>query len=166
MLLFKPYYRYLSIVVNDSILKEASIEYDMQEYHSWKNDDSVSVYLYEDSMPKMLIKTDSDNLLICRFNEDDYYYNSSAKILYINKNNEPRDILYSVVSDSRVPFTARDWQQLFYDNLVTKDEVESKQKEINELKDQLEQYKMRFGELVSSTTLEEEPVQKLSLIHI
>ncbi|RGL16264.1 sacsin N-terminal ATP-binding-like domain-containing protein [Bacteroides uniformis] len=160
MLLFKPYYRYLSIVVNDSILKEASIEYDMQEYHSWKNDDSVSVYLYEDSMPKMLIKTDSDNLLICRFNEDDYYYNSSAKILYINKNNEPRDILYSVVSDSRVPFTARDWQQLFYDNLVTKDEVESKQKEINELKDQLEQYKMRFGELVSSTTLEEEPVQK------
>ena len=163
MLMFKPYYRYLSIVVDTEVLEKEASEYDLPEYLSRKNDINISVYKTSQRIPKVLIQTNKENLIICRFNEGDYYYNPSSKILYINENCEIRDILYTVVSDNSIPFNAGDWQQLYYHNLVTKEIVENKQKEIDELKEKLDQYIKKFGKLsVSSSSEKQEETQKNS----
>ena len=79
-------------------------------------------------MPKRLIKTNDNNLLLCAFNDGDYYYDASTRKLYISEGCEPQDILYSIVSESSIPFKSQDLQQLIYDNLVYKTENEKKDK--------------------------------------
>lgn len=98
-------------------------------------------------MPYQLKKTNDNDLLICSFERDDCYYDKSTKTLYINKSSEVRDTLYTLVSNTSVPFTAEDWQQLYYENLVSKAEVESREQEIAELKNELEEYKKLYGSL-------------------
>ena len=141
------YDRHLSVNVDLTMLQEKSIEYDLHEYCLWKNDNTISVFIYEGKMPKRLIKTNDNNLLLCAFNDGDYYYDASTRKLYISEGCEPQDILYSIVSESSIPFKSQDWQQLFYDNLVSKTEIEKKDKEIDELKSKLQKYIERYGNL-------------------
>lgn len=143
-----PFKKDMSITIDNHVLLSNSVEYKLKEYEAWKNDNNyISIYMYEQEMPNSIIKTNLDNLLLCTFNEGDYFYYSPSKILFINKKCEVRDILYSITSVKDIPFDASDWQQLFYDNLVTKDEVEIKQKEIDTLKKELGQYRLKYGEL-------------------
>lgn len=144
---FVAYDRHLSVNVDLTMLQEKSIEYDLHEYCLWKNDNTISVFIYEGKMPKRLIKTNDNNLLLCAFNDGDYYYDASTRKLYISEGCEPQDILYSIVSESSIPFKSQDWQQLFYDNLVSKTEIEKKDKEIDELKSKLQKYIERYGNL-------------------
>lgn len=65
---FVAYDRYLSAIVDLSMLQEKSIEYDLHEYYLWKNDNTISVFIYKGKMPKLLIKTNDNNLLLCTFN--------------------------------------------------------------------------------------------------
>lgn len=130
-----------------SKLSQNSIEYDLPEYLAWKDTSSFTIFLHEGKMPYQLLKKDDGNLLICSYNIDDYHYDTINKTLYINKNCEIRDILYSVVSNSSIPFSAKDWQQLYYYNLVAKNEVETRDQEIEQLKRELQEYKNAFGEL-------------------
>lgn len=92
---FVAYDRYLSAIVDLSMLQEKSIEYDLHEYYLWKNDNTISVFIYKGKMPKLLIKTNDNNLLLCTFEDGDYYYDASTRKLYISAGCEPRDILYS-----------------------------------------------------------------------
>lgn len=151
LLQFAQTNKLLSIVTDISLLEQNSKEYDLQEYSVWKGDNTIKIYIYEGVIPKRLVKTNDNNLLLCTFNEGDYYFDSSQKILYISKKCEPRDLLYNIVSVSNIPFKSEDWQQLFYDNLVAKEVVENKQKEIDELKDKLDLYVQKYGELKLST---------------
>ena len=64
---FVAYDRYLSAIVDLSMLQEKSIEYDLHEYYLWKNDNTISVFIYKGKMPKLLIKTNDNNLLLCTF---------------------------------------------------------------------------------------------------
>ena len=144
---FVGYNRYLSVDVDLSILQEESTEYDLHEYCIWKKGNTISVFVYKGKMPKCLIKTNDNNLLLCTFNDGDYYYDASTRKLYISNDSEPRDILYNIVSENSIPFKAEDWQQLFYDNLVSKTEIEKKDKEIDELKSKLQKYIERYGNL-------------------
>lgn len=144
---FVAYDRHLSVNVDLTMLQEKSIEYDLHEYCLWKNDNTISVFIYEGKMPKRLIKTNDNNLLLCAFNDGDYYYDASTRKLYISEGCEPQDILYSIVSESSIPFKSQDWQQLFYDNLVSKTEIEKKDKEIDELKSKLQKYIEKYGNL-------------------
>ena len=98
----------------------------MPEYENWKQASSITVFLYDGQMPYQLKKTNDNDLLICSFVRDDYYYDNGTRTLYLNKLCEVRDTLYSLVSDKSIPFSAEDWQQLYYDNLVSKSEVESR----------------------------------------
>ena len=144
---FVGYNRYLSVDVDLSILQKESTEYDLHEYCIWKKGNTISVFVYKGKMPKCLIKTNDNNLLLCTFNDGDYYYDASTRKLYISNDSEPRDILYNIVSENSIPFKAEDWQQLFYDNLVSKTEIEKKDKEIDELKSKLQKYIERYGNL-------------------
>lgn len=151
MLIFEPYSRYLISKFDIDILSSSSSEYNLPEYLSWKTDDKISIRLYAKEMPKQLVYSSENNLLVCKYDQGKYHYEYSNKTLYINSQCEVRDILYSLVSDKQVPFEAIDWQKLYYDNLVSKSEVESKNKEIQDLKDELKKYKQRFGFLKENT---------------
>ena len=157
---FVGYNRYLSVDVDLSILQEESTEYDLHEYCIWKKGNTISVFVYKGKMPKCLIKTNDNNLLLCTFNDGDYYYDASTRKLYISNDSEPRDILYNIVSENSIPFKAEDWQQLFYDNLVSKTEIEKKDKEIDELKSKLQKYIERYGNL-RDTALSKDEVRSL-----
>ena len=132
------------------MLQEKSIEYDLHEYYLWKNDNTISVFIYKGKMPKLLIKTNDNNLLLCAFEDGDYYYDASTRKLYISAGCEPQDILYSIVSESSIPFKSEDWQQLFYDNLVSKTEIEKKDKEIDKLRSTLQKYIDKYGNLIDT----------------
>lgn len=147
MLMFEQYSRYVISQYDIDLLKSSSSEYNLPEYLSWKTDDKISICLYEKEMPQKLVYTSENNLLICKYDAGNYHYEYSNKALYINSQCEVRDILYSLVSDKQMPFEAIDWQKLYYDNLVSKSEVESKNNEIQDLKDELERYRQRFGSL-------------------
>ena len=86
------YDRHLSVNVDLTMLQEKSIEYDLHEYCLWKNDNTISVFIYEGKMPKRLIKTNDNNLLLCAFNDGDYYYDASTRKLYISEGCEPQDL--------------------------------------------------------------------------
>lgn len=139
--------RYVNSHVDLQKLSTNSYEYSLHEYNIWKSEESLKVYLFPGKIPYNLLKTNEDNLLLCSYEKGDYYYDSLSRVLYINADCEPRDILYSIVSSRVIPFTSEDWQTLFYDNLVTKEEVEIKQKEIDELKDKLNLYIQKYGDL-------------------
>lgn len=147
MLMFEQYNRYVTSQYDIDLLKSFSSEYNLPEYLSWKTDDKISICLYKQEMPKKLVYTSKNNLLVCKYDAGNYYYEPLNKVLYINDQCEVRDVLYSLVSDKQIPFEATDWQKLYYDNLVSKSEVENKDKEIQHLKDEPERYRRRFGSL-------------------
>ena len=142
-----PYSKYLVISIDKEKLSANSIEYSLPEYVNWKQTSALTVFMYDGLMPYQLKKTNDNDLLICTFERDNFYYDSGTKKLYINKSSEVRDTLYAIVSNTSIPFTAEDWQQLYYDDLVSKSEVESREQEIKELKNELEEYKKLFGKL-------------------
>lgn len=131
--------KYLFKQIDIGLLKECSYEYDLDEYKQWKKDDTIKIYLCSRRIPNKLVKTNDDNLLLCKFDEGDYYY-SSSRILYIYKECVIQDVLYNVISDNSIPFKSTDWQQLFYDNLVSIKEIEKKDAEIENLKKKLQKY--------------------------
>lgn len=147
MLALEPYSKYLVISIDEEKLSANSYEYSLPEYANWKQTSALAVFMYDGLMPYQLKKTNDNDLLICTFERDNYYYDSGTKKLYVNKSSEVRDTLYAIVSNTSIPFTAEDWQQLYYDNLVSKSEVESREQEIKELKNELKEYKKLFGNL-------------------
>ena len=147
MLALAQYSRYMVVRIDEEQLSKNSVEYSLPEYLNWKQAHFISIFLYGSSMPYQLRKSNDNDLLICSFEQNNHWYDSSTKKLYVNKSCEIRDTLYSLVSDNSVPFSADDWQQLFYDNLVSKIEVENREHEINELKNELEEYKKLYGNL-------------------
>lgn len=151
MLALEAYSKYLVVFIDKDKLSANSVEYTLPEYENWKQASSITVFLYDGQMPYQLKKTNDNDLLICSFDRDDYYYDNGTRTLYVNKLCEVRDTLYSLVSDKSIPFSSEDWQQLYYDNLVSKSEVESREQEIEVLKSELEEYKRRYGTLPPKT---------------
>ena len=147
MLTLEPNSKYLTIHVDKEKLSINSVEYSLPEYLNWKQTDSISIYIYDGLMPCQLRQTNDNESLICSFERGDYYYDNNTKTLYVNKSSEVRDTLYALVSNMTIPFTAEDWQQLYYDNLVSKSEVESREQKIEELKNELKEYKKLYGSL-------------------
>ena len=145
MLAIEPYSKKLSIFVDIAKLTIGATEYELPDYQNWKLSSNLRIFIYTRQIPYQLLKTDENNLLVCSFEKNDYYFDSQSKILYINKTCEIRDILYSIVSDSSIPFTSGDWQQLYYDNLVSKEEIENREKEIEKLRNELQEYIDRYG---------------------
>lgn len=125
-------------------LKEISVEYNLSEYLNWKGDSAINIYLFSGMIPKKLIYL---NNVLCFYSQEHSYYDWSQKTLYISKDVEVRDVLYNAISNNSIPFTSSDWSKLYYDNLVSKDEVESRDLQIESLKRELQEYIDKFGKL-------------------
>lgn len=125
-------------------LKKISEEYNLAEYLNWKSESTIKIYVFSGMIPKKLIYL---NNILCLYNQEHNYYDRNQKILYISKEIEVRDVLYNAISNNSIPFTSSDWSKLYYDNLVLKDEVESRDVEIENLKRELQEYIDKFGKL-------------------
>ena len=125
-------------------LKKISEEYNLAEYLNWKSESTIKIYVFSGMIPKKLIYL---NNILCLYSQEHSYYDWAQKILYISKDIEVRDVLYNVISNNSIPFTSSDWSKLYYDNLVSKDEVESRDMEIVNLKRELQEYIDKFGKL-------------------
>ena len=125
-------------------LKDISEEYNLPEYLNWKSDSTISIFVFSGMIPKKLIY---QNRTLCFYTQDLSYYDWSQKIFYISKDIAVRDVLYSAISNSSIPFTSSDWSKLYYDNLVSKNEVESRDMEIENLRKELQEYIDKFGKL-------------------
>lgn len=147
MRLFQQHSQNIISKIDIEVLVSSSTEYKLPEYLSWKTNDMISIFLYKKEMPRKLIFTKENDLLLCKYVEGNYYYEPSNKTLYINSEFEIKDILFSVITDEQIPFNTNDWHILYYDNLVSKSEVESKNKQILDLKIELEKYKIMVNSL-------------------
>lgn len=136
--------RNISSQINLDKLKEYSKEYQLPEYEAWKNDSTIKVFVFSGMVPKKLVY---QNIILSDFYQDHQYYDHFSKSLYISEEVEVRDVLYQAISNNSIPFSSSDWSKLFYDNLVSKEEVESRDQEIEKLKRELQKYKDAFGEL-------------------
>ena len=116
----------------------------MPEYEAWKNDSTIKVFVFSGMVPKKLVY---QNNILSDFYQDYQYYDQYSKSLYISEEVEVRDVLYQAISNNSIPFSSSDWSKLFSDNLVSKEEVESRDQEIEQLKRELQEYKDTFGEL-------------------
>lgn len=125
-------------------LKDISEEYNLAEYQNWKNESTIKIFVFSGMIPKKLIYL---NNILCLYSQEYSYYDWAQKILYISKDIEVRDVLYNAISNNSIPFTSSDWSKLYYDNLVSKDEVESRDMEIENLKRELQEYIDKFGKL-------------------
>jgi len=125
-------------------LKDISEEYNIAEYQNWKSDSTINIYVFSGMIPKKLIY---QNSILCFYTQELSYYDWSQKTLYISKDIEIRDVLYNAISNNSIPFTSSDWSKLYYDNLVSKDEVESRDMEIENLRRELQEYIDKFGKL-------------------
>ena len=125
-------------------LKDISEEYDLVEYLNWKSESTIKIYVFSGMIPQKLIYL---NNILCFYSQEHSYYDWSQKILYISKDTEVRDVLYNAISNNSIPFTSSDWSKLYYDNLVSKDEVENRDLEIANLKRELQEYIDKFGKL-------------------
>ena len=156
MLAFEPICRFLRVKINKNLLSSDSVEYELEEYVVWKNDQTFKIYIFPNQIPYQLIWKSEEEYIVCDFKKDDYYYDSTEEVLYVNGSCQIRDVLYSLVSLKSIPFTSEDWQKLFYDNLVSKQEVEAKDNEIEGLKAELEKYIKKYGRLIETTVSEKE----------
>lgn len=125
-------------------LKDISEEYNLAEYLNWKSESTIKIYVFSGMIPKKLIYL---NNILCLYSQEHSYYDWAQKTLYISKDVEVRDVLYNAISNNSIPFTSSDWSKLYYDNLVSKEEVESRDMEIENLKRELQEYIDKFGKL-------------------
>lgn len=117
---------------------ETAKEWDDDKYIEWKNKKEYRIYLYDGEMPKKGFYPD-DTKVLFKFNNGDYFYSATKKILYLNKKKEIPAVLADVYSNySRTSgFTKDDWNELF---LV-------KRSDVTEISVQNDELKKRNAEL-------------------
>lgn len=125
--------------INLQKLSLSSQECDIPEYKVWVENHDPHIYLYDGNMPYYI---DFNNLHIGHISSDeDFYYDVSAKKLYINSNEEFTALLFSVARKSGIPFYMDDYRILCMDGKVSvsKDEMQAKDNEIKSLKSRVEE---------------------------
>lgn len=123
--------------INLQKLASLSQEWNTSEYNSWKQTHYPYIYLYDGNMPCYI---NCDNIHIGELETDEnFYYDSNSKILYININEELSDILFSIAQKSGIPFDMEDYRVLCMEGKISisKDELKAKNEEIQSLKSRI-----------------------------
>lgn len=123
----------LKRTINSDKLESLSQEWETPEYEIWKQKKYLRIYLYDGSMPYYI---DYNGVHIGQIDSDEnFYYNSSTKKLYININEELTTLLFTIARSSN-PFDMEDYRILCMEGKVSvsKDEIKAKNDEIDALK--------------------------------
>ena len=141
-----------------SELEQHSIEMNLPSYLTWVESNYPSIYLYDGKMPKQ-INYGSSETILARFSGDDYYYDTSNRKLYVDKNEDVEELLFDLSRGSKVPFNLDDYKAVFRVGMtsVSNEEIEQTQKRIESLTTELSEkeqllmrYRQRFGDLDES----------------
>ena len=128
----------LKRTINSDKLESLSQEWKTPEYEIWKQKKYLHIYLYDGSMPYYI---DYNGVHIGQMDSDEnFYYNSYTKKLYINRNEELTPLLFTIARSSN-PFDMDDYRILCMEGKVSisKDEIEAKNEEIESLKSRIEE---------------------------
>lgn len=128
----------LKRTINSDKLESLSQEWKTPEYEIWKQKKYLRIYLYDGSMPYYI---DYNGVHIGQMDSDEnFYYNSYTKKLYINRNEELTPLLFTIARSSN-PFDMDDYRILCMEGKVSisKDEIEAKNEEIESLKSRVEE---------------------------
>ena len=128
----------LKRTINSDKLESLSQEWKTPEYEIWKQKKYLHIYLYDGSMPYYI---DYNGVHIGQMDSDEnFYYNSYTKKLYINRNEELTPLLFTIARSSN-PFDMDDYRILCMEGKVSisKDEIEAKNEEIESLKSRVEE---------------------------
>jgi hypothetical protein len=94
------------------VLEEKSIE--------WKTVGNFSIYLFNDSMPKIVKLDEIKDYIFYRYNSDDFAVNENS--IYINENLDTKKTLQKTASDDSNNFSFIDLWTLFEENNKNKNE--------------------------------------------
>lgn len=128
----------LKRTINSDKLESLSQEWKTPEYEIWKQKKYLRIYLYDGNMPYYI---DYNGVHIGQMDSDEnFYYNSYTKKLYINRNEELTPLLFTIARSSN-PFDMDDYRILCMEGKVSisKDEIEAKNEEIESLKSRVEE---------------------------
>lgn len=139
-------------------LDQKSIEMNLPSYLTWVESHYPRIYLYDGKMPKQISFGSSETVLAC-FSGDDYYYDTSNRKLYIDKNEDVEELLFDLSRGNKVPFNLDDYKAVFRVGMtsISNEEIEQTQKRIESLTSELSKkeqllmrYRQRFGDLEES----------------
>lgn len=128
----------LKRTINSDKLESLSQEWKTPEYEIWKQKKYLRIYLYDGSMPYYI---NYNGVHIGQMDSDEnFYYNSYTKKLYINRNEKLTPLLFTIARSSN-PFDMDDYRILCMEGKVSisKDEIEAKNEEIESLKSRVEE---------------------------
>ncbi|MBQ9254932.1 MAG: ATP-binding protein [Clostridia bacterium] len=141
----------LSSNLNIDYIKEKSKEWDTKEYIEWKNNNVPHIFIYPGVLP-CLLSYNNEVLLNYDNTEQNYYYDRKEQKLFINNVKNINDILFEFAKEGKYGFNIVNYKQLCWSG--TEEELEEQKKTLKEkdktietLKAELEQYKRKYGEL-------------------
>lgn len=120
--------------INTPKLESMSQEWNSPEYEPWKQKHNLCIYLYNGNMPYF---ADYDYVHMCQLDSNEsFHYDTYSKKLYINRNEELSDLLFTIAKNTSVPLGMDDFRTLCMDGkvYVSKDEIKKKNDEIKSLK--------------------------------
>ena len=148
-------YTPLRETIDTETLEKASSEMATPAYIAWIKNSYPKIFLFDGSMPMKVSHIDYSDILM-RSTSGSHYYDSTKRVLYIDKNEEIDDLMFDIARGSKIPFNLDDYKAVFRVGMtsVSNEELQKTQQKIEELaselsaKDQiLLRYKQLYGEL-------------------
>ena len=148
-------YTPLRETIDTETLESDSFEMSTPSYTSWIANSFPKIFLFDGNMPMKVTHCDYSDILM-RSSSGTHYYDSTKKVLYIDKNEEVEDLMFDIARGSKIPFNLDDYKAVFRVGMtsISNEELQKTQQKIEELtselsaKDQLIlRYKQLYGEL-------------------
>lgn len=146
---------------DDKKMEEKSREWDSKEYKEWIEDHYPKVFIYPGMLPSQLSYND-ELLLNYEDSENDYYFNSQEKKLYVSNTRKIEEILlFEVVKDGKCGFGLNDYKFLCSDGKVSltqeeKDDYDNLKDEKEKIKSALQKRGLNYDDLLKGDEIDED----------
>lgn len=130
-------------------LEKNSTEWNETYYLNWKDSSSITIYLNNGEMPKLISLNEINKYIFYRFNDEDYVVNGNK--IFINSNTDIKKTLQKVASDDDNNFSFENLWSLFDENSDKAQDTNLK-KENENLKLQLARLQKQLAK-ISDTTM-------------
>lgn len=99
--------------IDKDSLQDSSQELTLSGYATWHESHNPQINVFAGKMPmEAWLAGHGDHILI-QYRQSDYYYDSTAKVLYINSELNSEDLLFQIAREGKSGFTLDDYRILF-----------------------------------------------------
>lgn len=99
--------------IDKDYLQESSQELTMSGYATWHENHNPQINVFAGKMPmEAWLAGHGDHILI-QYRQSDYFYDSTAKVLYINSELNSEDLLFQIAREGKSVFSLDDYRILF-----------------------------------------------------